>query len=166
MDNSTSGANMLSRMLEKFLSRLTDRNQEPRQSIEPGVIAHLCFTGNSAELAPFLYAINDCLPLVSSSFASEKCKINCVARHFCYGSSRAATTATQPISYDWWSSILQENTACQHLPLESNPLPSNPYVLPNLISLLLFSTALPITLVIHLPKIMLGKPFIPANKGP
>ncbi|MBW0513077.1 hypothetical protein O181_052792 [Austropuccinia psidii MF-1] len=97
MDSSTSEANMPSRMLEQFLNRQTDRNKERRQSIEPWDIPHLCFTGNPEELGPFSYAIKDYLPLVSSNFASEKCKINWVACHFCYDSSRAATTTTQPL---------------------------------------------------------------------
>ncbi|MBW0549079.1 hypothetical protein O181_088794 [Austropuccinia psidii MF-1] len=109
-------------MLEQVLNRLADRNQEPRD------IPHLCFKGNPEELGHFLYAINNYLPSLASNFTSEQHKRNWVAFHFQYDSSRTATTTTQPPSYNWWLSILRENTAFQHLP-------SNPYVLPSLLSL-------------------------------
>ncbi|MBW0531718.1 hypothetical protein O181_071433, partial [Austropuccinia psidii MF-1] len=102
---------------------------------EPCDITNLCFTGNPTELGPFLYAINDYLPSIAGQFVSEQHKINWVAQHFCYDPLRAATAHTQPPSYNWWLSLLKENALVQGLPLESNFLSSNPYVLLCLISL-------------------------------
>ncbi|MBW0465092.1 hypothetical protein O181_004807 [Austropuccinia psidii MF-1] len=98
---------------------------------EPTILSHLYFSGQTHELNPFLYLIDDHMPSIEHLFRSEQRKINWVARHFRTQDAKSTSICS---SYNWWMSVLKENASIQHLSTTTH-LASHPYILPHLLSL-------------------------------